>query len=519
MWEGQPLVRVDTETVARLERSVVLARVGLRDAERALTEINSPPTALEMAEAEATLANARVGRQMALDTLARLLEPTARDIAQIDAEVANSRIALSDAREALARVLEPGQEEVAQAEAAVISAKIAVKEARLALGRKKSGPGEAQFSEAQSLVDVATTTLSNARLDYDHTKRVSDDRVRAANEALDVARLGCRAVLEKWLGNGLTKEEAGLHPDSLLESWNADLESLFDPKSRFYDLVQWPRATGGMPVDDPFTGWDESVVYIWVNFYPGRIDATCDDDRPTGQGICVQKEMTDAWGAYRGAINNAALVEYEAKTAVGKADIEVTLAREELRSVEDALAELKAPSAPLELEAAQKRLDLGLAALQRAEEELSAIASPPDRLEVEPSRKQVSLAQANLDEAEAELAKIVDGPDPLETEASRRHLDLAAAILERAEVKLEEIKEGPDPLEATLRGIDVELARAALEGALRERHYQGSLGWSRVSGERGVGTARGCRHTRHRDRGSDPYRAGRYRRRGRCGLP
>ena len=268
--EGQPLARVDTATMAGLERSVVLARIELREAEHALTEISSPPTDLKMAEAESTLAQARVEHRTAVDALAKLLEPTAQEIAKVDVAVADSGIALSEAREALARLLEPGQEEVAQTETAVINAKISVREARLALDRSKSGPSEEERSEIQSLVDIATTTLSKAHLDFDHTKKVSDDQVREANEAADVASLGYREVLEKWLGNVLTEEEADLHPDILLATWNVDLQSLFNPKSRSYDLVQWPRASAGMPVDDPSTRWDESVVYIWLNFYPAE---------------------------------------------------------------------------------------------------------------------------------------------------------------------------------------------------------------------------------------------------------
>ena len=465
--EGQPLARVDTATMAGLERSVVLARISLREAEHALTEISSPPTNLKMAEAESTLAQARVGHRSAVDGLAKLLEPTAREIAKVDVAVADSGIALSDAREALARLLEPGQKEVTQAETAVINAKISAKQASLALDRLQDGPSQEELSEIQALVDIATTTLSKVYLDFDRTKKVSDDRVREANEAADVASLAYREALEKWLGNVLTEEEADLHPDALLATWNVDLESLFNPKSRFYDLVQWPRASAGMPVDDPSTRWDESVVYIWLNFYPGRIDPTCGDDRVTGLSICVQREMIDAWGAYRGATDKAALVGYEAQEAVLNADIAVTLAREGLRSAADALAKLDERPTPLELEAGQQRLDLALATLQSAEERLSAITDPPDKHEVESSQKRVSLAQADLDEAEAKLNKIMGEPNPLETEASRTRLDLARAILERAEAELKGIKEGPDPLEVALRGIDVALARAALEGALR----------------------------------------------------
>ena len=459
--EGQPLARVDTATMAGLKRSVVLARIELREAEHTLTEISSPPTDLKMAEAESTLAQARVEHRTAVDALAKLLEPTAQEIAKVDVAVADSGIALSEAREALARLLEPGQEEVAQTETAVINAKISVREARLALDRPKSGPSEEERSEIQSLVDIATTTLSKAHLDFDHTKKVSDDQVREANEAADVASLGYREVLEKWIGNVLTEEEADLHPDILLATWNVDLQSLFNPKSRFYDLVQWPRASAGMPVDDPSTRWDESVVYIWLNFYPGRIDPTCGEDRVTGLSICVQREMIDAWGAYRGAMDDAALVGYEAKKAVLTADIAVTLAREGLRSAEDALARLDELPTALELEAGQQRLDLALATLQGAEERLSTITSPPYKHEVESSQKRVSLAQADLDEAEAKLTKVVGEPNLLGTEASRTRLDLARAILERAEVELKGIKEGPDPLEVALRGIDVAMARAA----------------------------------------------------------
>ena len=58
--EGQELARLDQSIVVSLESSVAKARLTLRDAEEALQQANDPHTALEIARAEAKVADARL---------------------------------------------------------------------------------------------------------------------------------------------------------------------------------------------------------------------------------------------------------------------------------------------------------------------------------------------------------------------------------------------------------------------------------------------------------------------------
>ena len=102
---GQPLARIDAETVASLDKAVAQAEVALRDAKEALEAANQPYSDLDVAEAEADVVNARIALEAARDALARLLEPTPKDLAEAEEDAVNARIALEAAVDALARLL------------------------------------------------------------------------------------------------------------------------------------------------------------------------------------------------------------------------------------------------------------------------------------------------------------------------------------------------------------------------------------------------------------------------------
>ena len=103
--QGQPLAVLDDETVANLEKAVAQARVGLRDAEEALAEAASTANDLDLARAQADVADARVSHSVALDALALVAGSYPRSLAQAEVAAASATVALRDAEEALAVVL------------------------------------------------------------------------------------------------------------------------------------------------------------------------------------------------------------------------------------------------------------------------------------------------------------------------------------------------------------------------------------------------------------------------------
>ena len=69
---GFVLARLDSETIAELERAAVQAEGKLRDAEDALDEARNPYSDVDLARAEADLADALVAKKAAEDALVEL---------------------------------------------------------------------------------------------------------------------------------------------------------------------------------------------------------------------------------------------------------------------------------------------------------------------------------------------------------------------------------------------------------------------------------------------------------------
>ena len=346
---GQPLAQLDAEAVSSLEKAVAQREVALRDATEELAAAKDPNTPLDVAEAESKVANAKVSLQTAQDALARVLEPTDRDIAEAGAKVANAMIsldkaqedlatllqpgaqeiaqagskvssareALEAAEEALARLLEPTSRDIAQAESSVVNSKIAVEDASTALTELKDGPTGDDVVAARAKVEAAETALANAHGDRGLAQTEWAGKLEAAQESAEAARQAYRDVLSKWLGTQASDQETDVHPDTLLESWGVNLTSLFD---RSDEPEFDPQAS---PVDDPETIWNETVVYNWLNLYPGALSVSCETGVPF-QGACVGAEIDDAWDAHRGAQDQLATVRVQGDKAVANADAAVT---------------------------------------------------------------------------------------------------------------------------------------------------------------------------------------------------
>lgn len=433
--EGEPLASLDAATVASLEKAVAQARINLQNAEDALTEAQNPHTDLQIAQAEAAVTNAKLSLKSAEDTLARLLQPTSGDIAKAEAAVVSARLSVENAEEALeAAKSGPTKEEITRAELAVTNAKLSVKSAQEALDAARGGPTEKEMAQAQSKVDSAKTSLEDAQSDLKLTRKEWDDKLEAAEEAFDAAQDGYQAVFQRWLGIEPGEDEAESSPEELMDAWGVDLDSLFDPRLRFEDLKKtWLEQ--GPPPDDPATPWNEQVVYIWLNYYIGSIVPTCESGVVPQQGVCIEKEMDDAWEGYQDAVDNLDTVQTQAVKAVAIAQDAVTRAEESLATAEEALATLQ---------------------------------EDPDALVVESKEKQLELAEATLQTAEENLAKLKKGPDPLQVEAKEKQVGTAKGSLAEAEERLAELLLGSvDPLEVTLREYDVASASKALETALQ----------------------------------------------------
>ena len=450
-----------SQQIAQSEAAVASARLSLQSAEDAVEKLQ--PTSQQIAQSEAVVASARLSLQSAEDAVEKL-QPTPQQIAQSEAAVTSSGLALRSARDTLDGLLDPSAETVAKAESAVTEARLAADNLTTALDTLKGGPSDDDVQKAESQIDSAQTALTNAKRDLTLARTEWDDKLRAKQEIADTRLADYRAVFAKWLGIVLSDEERAMDPDALLVSWNADLSSIFDSDSRFFDLVPG-LTTQGIPLDDPATRWSEQVVFTWTNFYPGAIAVDCEGTALPHQGACIGKELASAWDAHSGAVSDLATVEIQQAKAIDNAQTAVARAEDGLSAPEDGLAELLDGPTLLELEAKEKQVELALFSLDEAENDLADLVNGPDPLEVESKRKQVTLSSANLVEAEDALAELLAGTDQVELTAKQAQVAVAQEALAKAGEDLAELLAGTDPVELTAKQTQVAVAQEALAKA------------------------------------------------------
>ena len=240
---------------------------------------------------------------------------------------------------------------LASLEVKVARARVDLRDARQALDEVMGESGAS-----------AETDLTNAQLNLDVTRTDWEAKQETALIESDTSVDEYRNVFVKWLGLSLVGDDTSSDPDTLLDTYGADLATLFDPDLRFkdVDLGYGFFGRGGMPPDDLATPWDESVVYAWQNLYPGQITATCEAGVPY-QGVCVTEEMDDAWDNQLDAIDTLLAVQNQVATAIAKAEKSVEAAQDDLADVTDplllALMESELLSAEAALSAAIELLD------------------------------------------------------------------------------------------------------------------------------------------------------------------
>ncbi len=253
---------------------------------------------------------------------------------------------------------------VASLEKAVAQARVNLRNAQDALAKTKVPYTPDDFVKAQSQVDSAAASLSNAEIDLKLAQKDWDAKVKAARDALAPATESYQRVYARWLGITITEKEASRAPDALLSSWGVDLGALFNPKLRFLGI------RGEFPPDDPATPWSEPLVYVWLNLYLGEIAPTCEDGIVPSRGFCVKKEMSNAWEAHQKAQDNLDTVETQAAKAVTSANSALARAKDSLAAAGKALVDLQAAPDPLDValkdaELASARVALDLATQRR----------------------------------------------------------------------------------------------------------------------------------------------------------
>ena len=259
---GQPLARLDAESVAALRQAaaqaeldllkarddlaaaenptlrlaesrqaVLDAKASLQEAQRELDTLLDPP-AQALAQARSAVLDARAALDRAQHELDVLLDPPAHTLAQARSAVLEARAALDRARRELQALLNPSAYDLAQARGAVVDAEAALRDAR--------GRLDVEREDARVQVDAARKDLAAARGSLEEAGDASghDEHRRVVDEA----ERAYRDVVRKWTGAVLADDELAWPPSALFEAW------------QFYPAVVYGQGY------DPFLGGRRGTI-------------------------------------------------------------------------------------------------------------------------------------------------------------------------------------------------------------------------------------------------------------------
>ena len=228
---GFVLARLDSETIAELERAAVQAEGKLRDAEDALAEARDPYSAVDLARAEADLADALVARNSAEDALAELQTADPQAIARARTAVSDALKAKVSADEHLKALVSGDPQAIARAKAAVSDAQTAKRAAEEALAELTRS--DKRVAEAERAVAIAEESFSNAeQILSDLLSPPADvlskaeNKVTAAKRTLQDAQDALAELLDPPGGSVAAAEAAVTRAKEELESASTALEEL-----------------------------------------------------------------------------------------------------------------------------------------------------------------------------------------------------------------------------------------------------------------------------------------------------
>ncbi len=519
---GDVLARLDSETIAELERAAVQAEGKLRDAEDALAEARNPYSALDLARAQADVADALIAKRSAEDELAEMQTSDAQAVARAGAAVADALIARRAAEDALAELQTADPQAIAKARTAVSDALITKRSAEDALAELT--PSARQMAEAEKEVatgeeDVRNAEESLANLLSPPADLLARDQntVTTAKRTLQDAQDSLAELLEPSDGSLVAAEAAVTRAKEDLEEASTVLNELLAGPDEdmlaqaMSDLDSARASLNEALVDLTLTGndWDDRLESAQDAF-----DAAADGyaqafsnwlgSAPMGEEIGMAPgAILESWGADIEAIFSptARAIRHDVYFARGSGDdpdtrwdesavyfwlhfypqdIMATCEDDEparttcvMRDLDGSWSSLESARSNLEtlLLEAEKALSQRNTAVRRAEETVADVEQRVVDLQEEPDKLAVEAAQARYDTAthalqDAQTARSeLLNPPSLEVEERRSQVDVAAAALDVAEADLADLTPGPDDSRMIAARAQVVVARANLQDA------------------------------------------------------
>lgn len=519
---GFVLARLDSETIAELERSAVQAEGKLRDAEDALEEARNPYSDVDVARAEADLADALVAKRAAEDELAELRAADPQALARARNAVADALIAKRAADDELADVqtadpqalamartavsdamiakraaedaleaLAPSERQIAEAEKAVAAAEESVMDAEESLDGLLSPPADV-LARAENAVTAAKRTLQDAEDALAELLEPSDRSVAAAEAAVTRAKEeqeDASTALDDLLAGPdedtlaqatsdletarASLNEARLDRTIAVSDWDGRIESAqdaFDTAADGYAQA-FSKWLGSMPVGEELEMDPGAVLASWG----ADIEAIFS---PTARSI-----RSDIYYA-RGSTNDPDTRWDEGVVYFWlhfyPQDIMATCDDDEparttciMREIDGSWSSLEAARSNLETlqmesERALSQRDTAVRraedTMADAEQRVNDLNEDPDALAVESARLRLDTATHALQDAETALDELLNPPS-LTVEERRRQVDVAAAALDVADADLADLTPGPEDSRVIAARAQLVVANANLEEA------------------------------------------------------
>ena len=519
---GGLLARLDSETIAELERAAVQAEGKLRDAEDALAEARNPYSALDLARARADVADALVAKRAAEEELADLQTADAQAVAKARAAVADSLIAKRSAEDELADLQTADAQAVAKARAAVSDALIAKRAAEDSLAELT--PSARQMAEAEEAVATAEESVRSAeeslgdlldppadmlaRAEHAVTaaKRTLQDAEEALAELLEPSDASVSAAEAAVTRAKEELEDASTALDELLAGPDEEVlaEAVSDLESAQASLneAQLDLTLAGSDWDDRLETADDAVTAAteeyatafsgWLGYAPAGDELSMDPASILASwGADIETLFSPTSRSIRPDVYFARGSGDDPETRWDEGvvyfwlhfypqDIVATCNDEEpartlciMRELDDAWSSLRAARDNLttqQLEA-QRALSQRNTSVRRAEETVADaeqrvvdLQEEADPLAVEAAHARFDTATHALQEAQAARSELLN-PPALNVEERRRQVDVAAAALDVAEAELADMMPGEDDSRVAAATAQFALTRANLEEA------------------------------------------------------
>ena len=518
---GEVLARLDSETIAELERKIVQAEGTLRDAVEALAEARNPYSDVDLARAEADIADALVAKKAAEDALAELQTTDPQAVARARAAVADATIAKRAAEVALAELqaadpqavararskvadalvakraaedgleaLTPTPRQIAEAEKAITTAEAAVRDAEESLDDLLAPPSSDMLARAEDTITKAKRTLQDAQDALAELLDPSDDNIAAAKAAITRAKEeldDAQIALDEMLGDpdedllaramsDLESAQVALNEAELDKTlaggdWGGSLEASRDAVDTGADeyAAAFSEWLGSTPIGEELMMNPESILAAWGADIEALFSPTARSIRPDlyfakGSGDDPETRWDESviyfWlHFYPQDVMVTCEDDEPVRTLCIMRDFDETW--NSLTAARDSLEtlQLEAERALSQRDTAVKRAEETVA---DSEQKILDLQEKPDPLALEAAGRRRETATHALQDAETALAKLLN-PSGLEVEEHERRVDVAAAALDVAEAELADLKSDPDDGDVSMARAQLALAKASLE--------------------------------------------------------